>query len=218
VSDSSADDATRKQQKREQDRRYREKNRDRIREYKRDHYRRNRERIREYNQQYYVENREEVLARAREYQAENGDLIRGRARNAYAANPEKVKAYHAGRSARGVYRFRHLWKAHGLDLAKWAALWEAQDGRCYLCRRELDARNTRKVHVEHWHGCGAHPSDSSCNACRRGLACSSCNLILGIVQDDPELLRAIAANLEVANRDVSARQEKAPQQLTLELG
>lgn len=169
-----------------------------------------------YNRRHYAANRERRLEYQRQYQAENGDAIRERARNAYAANPGKAKAYHAGRSARGVYRFRHLWKAHGLDLVKWAALWEAQDGRCYSCHRELDTQNGRKVHVEHWHGCAAHAPDSSCDACRRGLACNSCNLIIGIVRDSPELLRLIAANLEAANHSVQERQLKAPEQLRLE--
>lgn len=215
MSDSSADDAARKEQQREYNRQYREANAEKIKERKRQRYLANRERVSEYNRQYYAANREAVLAQARKYGTENADAIKARKRRDYAANPGKAKAYHAERSARGVYRLRHLEQTHGIDVSDWFELWDAQEGRCYLCGNDLDPA-PRKTHVEHFHGCAAHGPVKSCRHCRRGLACSRCNRLIGMAGDDPEFLRKIADRLEAANRDVAERQLRAPQQLTLE--
>jgi hypothetical protein len=111
----------------------------------------------------------------------------------------------------------HLRHTHGLDGAGWAAFWENQDGRCYLCGRELDlapgnTSPTRAV-IDHVHDhCGPK---KSCAACRRGLACDRCNRIIGQVGDDPELLLRIAANLATANAASAVRIAAVPPEVLL---
>jgi hypothetical protein len=238
MGDPTADDAARKERRREYQRKYRAANRERLLAAKREWWAANRDRVsaekreryatdpvyrqemndrnnayregnpqqaREYHRAYYEANGERVRAHVREYAAANREKISEDQARRYAANPDRWWAS-------GIKR------RHGIDAAGWARMWQKQDGLCYLCGRELDAENTRKTHVEHWHGCVAHDPEFSCDACRRGLACNGCNLILGIIQDDPDRLRAIADKLEEANRSVQERQLKAPQQLMLELG
>jgi len=55
-----------------------------------------------------------------------------------------------------------------------------QDGRC-PCGRELDP-----AHMDHDHKCCS--SRHSCGKCVRGLLCSRCNLLLGVVEAEPHLI------------------------------
>lgn len=162
----------------------------------------NRSRSREYKATWYRANGERLRGKARQFREENAEALREDARKRYAANPEK-------------WRRSGLKKRHGLDDAGWAQMWAAQEGRCYLCDRELDFSTSRMVVVEHWHGCSAHDPEFSCTACRRGLACIKCNIVVGIVEDDPDMLRLMADRLEAANRSVRERQAKAPERLRL---
>lgn len=95
------------------------------------------------------------------------------------------------------YSFRwRLAKFHGMTPGDFDAMVTAQDGRCYLCEEPLQLGVRTRVNIDHdWRCC---PSGKSCAFCRRGLACKRCNLLIGRVSDDPELLRRIADNLEAA--------------------
>lgn len=64
----------------------------------------------------------------------------------------------------------------GITVAQYQALWERQHGMCGVCQRR-DATD-----LDHCHDTGQF----------RGLLCAACNRILGTVQDDPALLRALA--------------------------
>jgi hypothetical protein len=95
---------------------------------------------------------------------------------------------------------------HGLSPEGWAALWESQGGRCYLCERDLDAEGYRLVHMDHDH---AHcAGDRSCRICQRGFACDMCNKLIAFADDDPDRLLRIADKAAVR-----ARMATAPQQL-----
>jgi hypothetical protein len=101
---------------------------------------------------------------------------------------------------------------HGPDWeADYAAMWEAQDGKCYLCDRVL--ADDSSTHIDHDHRCcRAH---KSCSYCRRGLACKQCNQIIGLAGDDPEKLRLVADRLEAVLATMPARIAAKPQPLTL---
>jgi hypothetical protein len=79
---------------------------------------------------------------------------------------------------------------HGADFDL-AAMLSAQDGSCYLCGAVLAQDD---INVDHDHDCC--PSGKSCSRCRRGLACTRCNTLIGLAGDDPHLLRRIASALE----------------------
>ncbi len=91
------------------------------------------------------------------------------------------------------YMRRYL---YGITPEQWAAMWEAQDGRCAICGRELRAGqqqdgNGREdwPHADHDHETGRF----------RGILCGGgCNNGLGMFRDDPALLRAAAVYLEAA--------------------
>jgi hypothetical protein len=77
-----------------------------------------------------------------------------------------------------------------------------QNGRCYLCAEVLDTVNPRGFVMDHDHSCCRY--GYSCELCRRGLACPSCNLLIGQGREDPDRLRLIANNLETAKRRLAS--------------
>jgi hypothetical protein len=95
-------------------------------------------------------------------------------------------------------RWMHLGQRYGLDRLGFAALAAAQNRCCYLCGEPLDLDQPRSIHVDHDHSCCR--GTRSCGSCIRGLACDDCNRGIGMFGDDPERMRRVADNLEMANR------------------
>ncbi len=216
-----------------------EKRREAAREYGRAYAQRNPEKERQRHRRYREstaeqrrerynsdpEYRERILAGQRESYAKNRESIlernRAYSRKRYIENRQKV--LESNRKFRSANRERivaaRMMAHHGPDAATaWAIMWDAQDGRCYLCGEEMTTARgqgpppTAAV-VDHDH---RHcPPETSCNVCRRGLACNRCNSMIGLVKDDPVLLRLIAANLHAAAAAVTERMADAPQQEAL---
>ena len=70
------------------------------------------------------------------------------------------------------------------------ALYEFQDGVCFICRKATG--QARHLAVEHEHnmpGCG-HPPERGCSHCWRGLCCKRCNRLIAYMDTDT-LVRAI---------------------------
>lgn len=133
--------------------------------------------LQEQRHQWYLKNREAALERARQQRLR--------------------KPYQARASRHGVAEWLPLF----------TALWEAQDGKCYLCGDPFELERDRPVHLDHDHDCC--PPQRSCWICRRGLACKWCNRLAGFARDDPDRLRLIANNLERAKAGVRMRMAEA---------
>lgn len=187
-------------------------------------YAANAEKIRQEQREYRAANREKVNAQVRARRAANPEHNREVQRAWRAANADKVKERNRIRGARrdrAKDSARELRARHGMVTDEWGKLWDAQNGECYLCGGALTTSNgpgprQRTAVVDHIHSCCG--PKRSCQACRRGLACSNCNLIVGRVLDDPMVLRRIADNLEVANAAALARMALVPVQDDLFLG
>ncbi|SRR5258707_5302417 len=156
---------------------------------------------RQRSREYYIKNRHEVNARRRARYAQNPEKTLAYARDWYARNKDRAKLN--GK----MYRARHR---HDLD--NWWEMWDAQDGRCYLCGDALSEDRCR-THIDHDHSC--HGRGYSCRICRRGLACMDCNISIGHAHDDPARLRRMADALEAAQvafreRRAFAGQEQLP--------
>ena len=82
-------------------------------------------------------------------------------------------------------------------------LWDDQNGLCAICERpmELDGRGPLRAVIAHDHKC-CTPSGSgylsSCGECVRGLVHKKCNSMIGLAQDDPEILEKAIAYLRKA--------------------
>jgi hypothetical protein len=98
----------------------------------------------------------------------------------------------------------------------YAEMLASQNGRCYLCGTELTPGARNAINVDHDHDhC---PAGKSCPVCRRGLACNRCNSAIGLLEDDPALMRQVADRLEAAQAITRARIAAAPAQMTLGFG
>jgi hypothetical protein len=69
---------------------------------------------------------------------------------------------------------RWILKTYGLTLEQYEALYEAQGGVCYIC--EIATGKTKRLSVDHDHTTGYV----------RGLLCTVCNKMLGLLRDDPD--------------------------------
>lgn len=155
-------------------------------------------------------------ARMHEWRAANRQKLNEQERVRRARDPERYREQQRARRARNRERVREqnqrgrAWSTHGMRPGDWAAMWDAQAGRCYLCGEQL---SEGKVDVDHDHSCCG--PKRSCRICRRGLACRRCNSVAGYASDDPDLLQQIADNLRVAKRVVAARMAERGEQPTL---
>ncbi len=74
-----------------------------------------------------------------------------------------------------------LERKYGLSIEQYDALHKDQEGKCKICDSE-ESRGKGGFHVDHCHETGKV----------RGLLCTSCNMMLGLVKDNKEtLMKAI---------------------------
>ena len=101
-----------------------------------------------------------------------------------AANPDHEKKRYAKQKVET--RERHLVRKYGVDLAAYDEMLSAQYGKCAICGKLGCKESYGVLHVDHCHATGIV----------RGLLCRNCNHVLGLMQDDPERMRAAAAYVE----------------------
>lgn len=117
---------------------------------------------------------------------------RERAARYRAADPERVREQQNRSNRKRLSNPEHLrWKredamrrAYGLEPSDFAALVEAQKGRCAICGGHPNGPGNR-LHVDHCH-------DSKRV---RGLLCAKCNTAIGLLDDDPARADAVASYL-----------------------
>lgn len=83
-----------------------------------------------------------------------------------------------------------LRRFYDIDVETYDSLLESQGGVCASCGQpETSLSRTGEIKflaVDHDHSCC--PGQKTCGQCIRGLLCSRCNLVLGLVEDDKTLL------------------------------
>lgn len=81
---------------------------------------------------------------------------------------------------------KRVQSVYSISGEEYAALYESQGGRCYVCQR---ANGTAKrLSVDHDHSCCDGPT--SCGKCVRSLLCYSCNRgVIGHLRDDIDALK-----------------------------
>lgn len=107
---------------------------------------------------YYEKNREKILARKRAWEKENAEKQRERRREEYKKNREKRvaasrkwKAENADRVA--AYRLDGNLRRYGITFAEKEAMLTSQGNRCACCGSE-DPRGKNGWHVDHCHATG----------------------------------------------------------------
>lgn len=91
----------------------------------------------------------------------------------------------------GKDRNDKLRRYYNIDLDTYLVFLDKQGGVCAICSNpetSIDKRTgeLRFLAVDHDHACC--PGQKTCGQCVRGLLCSRCNVILGLADDDRDLL------------------------------
>ena len=123
-----------------------------------------------YFRKYYLNNREKIIKRSGEYSRKNRDRVNLKRRERRKKYPELVTN-------------SDLKRRFGIILDDYNQLLYKQESRCAIC---LIKQDNRRFSVDHDHKTGKV----------RGLLCSTCNMGLGCLQDDAELLRKLATYIE----------------------
>jgi hypothetical protein len=112
-------------------------------------------------------NRESEIARVRAWQK---------------AHPERLKAWREKNRDRRLEQLReiHLRKKFGLTVKEFSRMLESQGGVCALCKAPPTPGIS--LHVDHDHGTGEV----------RGLLCVRCNNAIGLLRENPDLMRRAA--------------------------
>lgn len=84
-------------------------------------------------------------------------------------------------------------RVYGITPERYEEILASQGGRCAVCRTA--EHGAFGWHIDHDHSCCS--TSAGCGNCVRGILCRGCNLALGMVQDDADRLRGLAAYLEM---------------------
>lgn len=165
---------------------WRANNPDKTRGYKRKYDETHRNAVNAGQQRRRRANPEHFRARDRAYRAADPERVRRQNQKHYSRHGDKVRAC----SRR--YKFE---KIYGLTEDDFNRMLEQQDGRCALCRRPFGtASKSEKPHIDHCHDTGVV----------RGLLCSMCNMGIGCLKDNPDIIRRAADYLEVRREGFQA--------------
>lgn len=125
-------------------------------------------------------NQSDDLAYQKSYYARNRERILARAKARWAAMPARERK-EANAYASFMAKENKYWvKRYGLEPEQYNAMAIDRGPNCPICKYES------KPVVDHCHETGFV----------RGLICRGCNTALGLVRDDPRILRALADYLE----------------------
>jgi hypothetical protein len=89
-------------------------------------------------------------------------------------------------------------RRHGLGKSGVDALLAQQGGSCAICGVPYEDKPGSRLAMDHDHRHCA--GVKGCPKCVRGMCCNSCNNILRLAHDDPEVLRKAVAYLERASK------------------
>ena len=120
-------------------------------------------------------NPDKVRAAGKAWTARNREKVRGINKKSREKNKDKIKARRAAN--RDKRANSSLLYHYGITLEEKREMIAEQKGLCAICARELVKKLT---HVDHCHKTGVI----------RGILCNNCNTGIGMLKDDPKLLRA----------------------------
>ena len=147
----------------------------------------------EYHRGWYQRNKDRVAESRKKWREANPGAEREAARRRRAANPMRAREVSAGWRARNRERDRqqsregHLRRKYGISLAAYEQLFQAQSGRCSVCRRvvALFGRGSDAAHLDHDHASGVI----------RGFLCPGCNKAIGLIKDNADTALAMSSYL-----------------------
>lgn len=123
--------------------------------------------------------------RQRKYRRENKEKVRKAGRKYYKENPEKFKERKL--KYKKSNKNGHLKRNYGITLNEYNLLLQKQNYKCAICGSKNPRGFSKKcLSVDHNHKTGKV----------RGLLCQPCNLFLGLIKDDKNILAKTIKYLE----------------------
>ena len=178
------------------------------------------QRLRE--RKWYADNRAAILIRKKEWRQKNKDVVSVHNRTHYIKHPDfhrarrearnlepaKWRKYGRDRYAmkreeliaygkewrtkneakyRRSYRQSRLKKKYGITIEQYEAMAAKQGGKCLACGEVPKGKaHAARLHLDHCHASGR----------LRGMLCYQCNLALGLVKDNIQILEGLIAHLK----------------------
>ena len=88
---------------------------------------------------------------------------------------------------------KYIFNTYTLTANEYWAIYEAQGGRCAICKRATGAR--KRLSIDHDHSC-CSGRGKTCGRCVRAILHYKCNTAIGMFNDSPEMLRKAIKYLE----------------------
>ena len=123
----------------------------------------------EHKKQYYVENKEKILKKNQGYYEKNFNSIKNKRKEWRENNLDHLRDY-------------KLQLKYGIDLSGYKEMLQEQDGVCSICQ----TYKNEQLCVDHCHQTGIV----------RGLLCKKCNTVIGMLNDDVDILKNAIQYLE----------------------
>lgn len=111
----------------------------------------------------------------------------GKITNAYCSDCHKERCKQRYHSKTMIERRAEKAVAYGLTVEEYLKLYSDQNGLCAICNSEPNTK--RGLHVDHDHKTGK----------ARGLLCHGCNIAIGNMKEDINILKAAIAYIERYN-------------------
>lgn len=84
-------------------------------------------------------------------------------------------------------RNNEIKRRYGINQSDYEKILKSQDGKCAICEKNnIDSEEVRRLSIDHCHETGKI----------RGLLCSNCNFAIGLMEDDPVILKRAINYLE----------------------
>jgi len=133
-----------------------------------------------YMKQWVANHRDRENTRIQTWRHKNADRLRKKSREYYQANRDRIREYQRWYDKRRQYN---------LTQEQFESKLALQDGKCFLCGEP--PKPGKVLAVDHDHKTGQI----------RALLCNKCNLTLGYVQDNTELLSKMVQYLDSYRKD-----------------
>lgn len=164
-----------------------EKKRKRLENQKR-YRQKNREKLNEKNKKYRLENKEKVEKAKRNWEKQNPEAVKEIQARYKEKNLEKKRlrqrlAYHANKDR---HRKNSLKRKYGINLDDYNKMLQEQNGSCAICFVKVEDTKKKYLCVDHNHLTGAV----------RALLCDPCNSAIGFLKEDQEVILRAAEYLK----------------------
>jgi Recombination endonuclease VII len=152
---------------------------------------------------WYEKNRERILARMKKFREEHKEAVAARSAEATLRYRSRHRETLLKKDSENQRRYRLSWSAekraamalvnrngemkrlYRFTLADRRKMFAAQEGKCAMCGRPEGTTQYTKLHVDH-----CHKTQKV-----RALLCGRCNVGIGHMGDDPQLVKKAAAYL-----------------------